>query len=1132
VEINKNIFRLVISILLSVATLDSLAQIISDDFSDGNFTENPEWTGTNAQFIINTAEQLQLNDAAEGQSHLVSEVNHSISGDTEWRFYIRQSFSPSGNNNSRFYLLSSAADISYTGSSGAAVEGYFIQFGESGSDDAIEIFRNDTDGNLESVVRGTDGLISSSFEISIKIVRTAAGNWEIWADPNAGEEFVLQNTGSDLTYTTMNYVGWVCKYTSSNADNFFLDNLFAGDPIVDTEPPELLNLLVNSENELSLTFNEPLDQNSAENTMNYSVDGIGNPASAVLESATEVTLTFGQNFISGAENFLSINGVEDSNGNQLVLMDWPFSYFEVSIPQLGDLIISEIFADPSPAVGLPDEEWIEIYNTSGNTYDLSQVQYYNSTTLNELEPFILQPNSYVTVSSSVGSAALLTYGDAISASTFTALTNSGDSLTLVANGVVIDVVVYDDNWYQDDEKDDGGWSLERINPFTLCSGADNWIASSSVLGGTPSSQNSSFSNVEDITPPVLESISLLNPNQLFIQASESLNEDLSLLQITLDNGIAISSQVLIANDTGILLNLENSVELGQPFIVTVMNLTDCEGNVNTSNLELEVISGFPAQAGEVLITEIMADPSPQVGLPEVEYIEIYNTTDEFLDISDLDLDGATFVNQVVMAPFEYKVIMSEDDLGGNFVFSNAAGMDGWSSSFLTNSGKFLALTSNGQVLDELTYDISWYNNTDKDDGGWSLERINLEDPCSDRTNWSASESIFGGSPFDMNSVFNNDPDESAPEVSFAFEDGGELFIVFNEPLNPASVIAESFTVDGQQPVSAIALDEYTAVLTLSSLLESGQILNVEINGISDCWENQIINQQIEIGLPEEAEAGDIIINEVLSNPIGSGSDYVEIYNNSSKVISLENWQVAKRDEDGLIDQESMIVTFPFSLFPGEYLLLSENVQSVVDIYPNAQEDRIWVMDLPSFSNDEDEVVLLMSELEISDELHYSSDFHFGLLDDTDGVSLERVSFDIDTQYEDNWSSASSSENFGTPGYINSQNQALQGAEGTVSVYPEVFAPEGGTLTSNHLEISYSLSFGDGSAKVEIYDKNGVLVRTLVNNQLIGPSGTYLWDGLDDNQQKLPVGIYVIYFEVFTLSGEVESYKVPAVIGQI
>ena len=45
------------------------AQVI-DDFSDGNFNENPAWLGNDSLFIINDEKQLQLNAESDGNAWL------------------------------------------------------------------------------------------------------------------------------------------------------------------------------------------------------------------------------------------------------------------------------------------------------------------------------------------------------------------------------------------------------------------------------------------------------------------------------------------------------------------------------------------------------------------------------------------------------------------------------------------------------------------------------------------------------------------------------------------------------------------------------------------------------------------------------------------------------------------------------------------------------------------------------------------------------------------------------------------------------------------------------------------------------------------------------------------------------
>ncbi|KXK47131.1 MAG: hypothetical protein UZ10_BCD003000738 [Bacteroidetes bacterium OLB10] len=56
-------------IVFSLLNFLSYGQI-TDDFSDGDFTNNPTWSGDAAQFTVNTSQQLQLNSSGTGSSYL------------------------------------------------------------------------------------------------------------------------------------------------------------------------------------------------------------------------------------------------------------------------------------------------------------------------------------------------------------------------------------------------------------------------------------------------------------------------------------------------------------------------------------------------------------------------------------------------------------------------------------------------------------------------------------------------------------------------------------------------------------------------------------------------------------------------------------------------------------------------------------------------------------------------------------------------------------------------------------------------------------------------------------------------------------------------------------------------------
>src|SRR5438132_851291 len=55
---------------------------------------------------------------------------------------------------------------------------------------------------------------------------------------------------------------------------------------------------------------------------------------------------------------------------------------------------------------------------------------------------------------------------------------------------------------------------------------------------------------------------------------------------------------------------------------------------------------------------------------------------------------------------------------------------------LDNDGDQISLTSlQGRIIHTVTYDISWYRNELKKDGGWTLEMVDTKNPCSGFSNW-------------------------------------------------------------------------------------------------------------------------------------------------------------------------------------------------------------------------------------------------------------------------------------------------------------------------------------------------------------------------------------------------------------
>ena len=184
----KLLFALLFIILISAK---ANAQVI-DNFTDGNITANPAWAGDSAQFMVNAAFQLQTNNTIAGASYLSTPSYTSSLNNTEWSFYIKQAFAPSSSNYGRVYLVSSVANLE------GALNGYYLQFGEALSNDAVELFRQ-TGTTSTSVCRGVNGQIAALFAIGVRVTRDAAGIWKLYVDLTGGTSYGLEATVADNT---------------------------------------------------------------------------------------------------------------------------------------------------------------------------------------------------------------------------------------------------------------------------------------------------------------------------------------------------------------------------------------------------------------------------------------------------------------------------------------------------------------------------------------------------------------------------------------------------------------------------------------------------------------------------------------------------------------------------------------------------------------------------------------------------------------------------------------------------------------------------------------------------------------------------------------------------------------------
>ncbi|MBK8807581.1 MAG: lamin tail domain-containing protein [Bacteroidales bacterium] len=551
--------------------------------------------------------------------------------------------------------------------------------------------------------------------------------------------------------------------------------------------------------------------------------------------------------------------------------------------------------------------------------------------------------------------------------------------------------------------------------------------------------------------------------------------------------------------------------------ITVKNLTDIDGLI-LSDTTLTISPELDVKYGDIIINELMIDPSPSVGIPEVEYIEFYNTTDCDISLKNFKLfvnNSFIIIPESTIQPRLYLIVASQKmllDSSREILIENLP--------TLPNTGAYILLKSNFEdLISFCQYSYDWMGNKNKADGGWSYERCSKENDA----NWQLSENLAGGTPAKENSIAECAADKVAPVIlNISLKNENIINIVFNEPVIPLSCIFH----DNNIVVDSVYLansEQTLLAIQLSDSIKDTDIYKLTLS-LADYWGNQT-TVTTKVANWQPTISGDLIINEVLFNPYVTGEDFVELLNISNKTLNLRQLQIANcRNDANSFSQSYLISENDILLFPGEYFVLSKDVSSLCALYTCAEDSKMKKMQsMPSFPNESGCVYVSDVNNTIVDSLFYDETMHHPLIYDKEGVSLERISSKKHIYDKKNWHSASQISGFATPGYENSQSDDNKDTEAILTCEKNFFTPNNDGI-DDYLSINYSLDFQGYLATISVYNEIGILVRNLENNLLLDLSGSIYWDGTDNVGKIVNYGIYVIHISIYNTEGEVIRKK--------
>lgn len=641
--------------------------------------------------------------------------------------------------------------------------------------------------------------------------------------------------------------------------------------------------------------------------------------------------------------------------------------------------------------------------------------------------------------------------------------------------------------------------------------------------------------IVDVTPPSLVSVTAVNANLIDFLFDEALDQTSAetLGNYTFVPTLGISSITLDATNSA-LVHVVPTAPLvnGQVYDVTVDGIADALLNVAGPQTDsfAYLVAEVPV-SGDVVINEVMFDEDPPIGQPKVEYVEIYNRSSKIFNVEDWRLgdnaDSVWTVGGTILAgwllPDDYTILVKTSAVDSFPVATGVSSIP----TFNISGDDVVIWSDTGVELDRMTYTDDLLDDASIE-GGVSYELVNANAPCSDESDWMLSTDPSGGTPGAQNSVFDPTPDTTAPEFDFLLAQAPNyLTIHYNEGMDSASLVNATYTFSPPLTIdNNYVLSDPASMHTLQFVedLVGTQTYTVEIQNVGDCWQNTttLIG---EFALPEIGVEGDLSINEVLVDPVTGGKDWIEIYNNSDKLIDLFNWQIANYDDDTISNLKQ--VSEHILIEPDGYVVLGEDITQIAQYYSSVVPDNLYEMDLPTYNNDSGTVYLIQNN-QVMDRVAYSDEWHFRLLDNTDGVTLERIDPDGGSSDASNWHSAAETAGFGTPGMVNSQFYPAI-ANGDFNYTEDIVSPDSDGY-QDVLQINFVMVEEGYVGHFTVYDDRGRLISRVVQSELLGSEGTFSWDGVKDDGTKASIGTYVGVFEAFQVNGGVVfSKRVPFVV---
>lgn len=467
----------------------------------------------------------------------------------------------------------------------------------------------------------------------------------------------------------------------------------------------------------------------------------------------------------------------------------------------------------------------------------------------------------------------------------------------------------------------------------------------------------------------------------------------------------------------------NSLNAGEYQIIAKLIFSSDENPLNDKLIKRFTVFPPGNNYNDIVVNEIMYAPSTG----EPEWVELYNRTNDPINLKKWRFSDAaatvTITSQDIFIQPKSFLVLTADSSILNF-YNVQSPIVRLSLPALNNTGDAVVIKDSlGVIIDSVLYFPNWGGSI----GGRSLERLLVNSPSNDSTNWKSSIGLVKATPGKINSITPKENDLSiarfftskpfsilGDSIEFNIQvkniglNSSSNFIVYLYLDLNADSIASLNELFASIPNSGLLVGDSITIKFWSNNFAAGPnhyIAILDVIPDDDSLNNKAFTKLTGVTINEVR--GDLIINEFMFAPTSPEPEWIEVYNRSNKIIDLRNYKIADAVDTVKVISSSVILN------PNEYLIISKDA-SISNFYNIPS--RLVVGAIPTLNNTDDKIILLDSLNRVIDSLFYRSTWG-----GSTGKSLERIEPIFSSTDSASWK-ASVSIFKATPGYINSHTK--------------------------------------------------------------------------------------------------------------